>query len=227
MDTVFRWDREVPAEWQAELDRAFPRHENISWLKLAWLAGTPDAPIQRWGIYQMVPRARTTPFVLDGRELNYNAMVPWLAKIVRETGQYGILYWIIQGKHGGHRWMLSEVEQSVSLANGGAQDTPKPGELPYAEFDSRVLAKVAVMDKIATYSGIVRFFERNPDQMDAEDRAAVEEMRKAMWTWLDGQVEQLVDENKKEWAEWAENAPRREAEPDYEALEEQYLTAPL
>ena len=225
-NAVFRWERDVPAGWQEDLDRAFPRHEHLSWLKIVWIAGTPDAPIQRWGIYQMVPIAKTTPFVRDGREFNLPAMVPWQQRLVRETGQFGMLYWVIQGPHGGHRWMLSETEQGIAEANGGAKDTPKPGALPYAEFDRRVLAKVAVMDQIATYTNIVRFYDRSPEAMDAEDRAAVQEMRRTIWQWLDGQVEQLVDENKAEWREWAANAPRRATEPDYEALEESYLPRP-
>jgi hypothetical protein len=137
-----------------------------------------------------------------------------------------MLYWIIQGNKGGHRWMLNETEIGISQAKGRGGDTPKPGKLPYAEFDSRVLAKVALMDRMAQYTGIVAFYDRNPAQLDAEDRESVREMREAMWQWLDSQVEQVVDENKAEWRAWAEQAPRRAVEPDYEALEESYLNAP-
>jgi hypothetical protein len=239
-DRVFRWERDVPAGWQDELDRAFPRHEHVSWLKLVWIPGTPDAPVQRWGIYQMVPLAKTTPYVLeeppvwrpngfthDRPAFYYPGMVPWQQKLVRETGQFGMLYWIIQGTKGGHRWMLNETEIGISQAQGRGGDTPRPGKLPYAEFDRRVLAKVALMDRMAQYTGIVAFYDRNPSQLDAEDRESVREMREAMWQWLDSQVEQVVDENKAEWRAWAEQAPRREKEPDYEALEESYLNAPV
>lgn len=239
-DRLFYWERDVPREWQAELDRAFPRHEHVSWLKLVWLAGTPERPIQRWGIYQMVPLGATTPAVLDPEPVyhqdfvthdrvpfHYPAFVPWQRKMVRETGQFGVLYWIVQGRKGGHRWMLSDIEGMICEANGAAKDPPAPGSLEYAEFDGRVLGKVALMDKMAKYEGIVRFYERNPDQLAAEDAAAVQEMRRVMWNWLDGQVEQLVDENRADFQDWAASAPRvREKEPDYEALEEAYFTAP-
>jgi hypothetical protein len=235
---IFWWEREVPKGWQSELERAFPKSEKVSWLKIVWLAGTPEAPIQRWGIYQMVPRPRTTPLVLEDSTTRlpelctrerpafcYPAMVPWQQKLVRETGQFGMLYWIIQGAHGGHRWMLDETEIKVVEANGGKGDTPKPGALPYAEFDIRVLNMIAQKDRIASYKGIVAFYDRNPAALEAEDAAAVQEMRKEMWRWLDTQVEEVVDENAAEWREWAKDAPRRETEMDYEAMEEQYITA--
>lgn len=229
----------MPAGWQAELDRAFPRHEHVSWLKLVWLAGTPERPIQRWGIYQMVPIGATTEAVLDPEPeyrqnyvtrarvpFHFPLFVPWQREMVRETGQFGVLYWIIQGTKGGHRWMLTDIEGMICEANGAAKDPPAAGSLEYADFDQRVLAKVAVMDKMAKYEGIVRFYERNPDELDQEDAKSVQEMRRVMWSWLDSQVEQMVDENKAEFRDWASTAKSTEAEPDYEAIEEAYFTAP-
>jgi hypothetical protein len=186
----------------------------------------------------MIPLGATTPAVLDPEPeyhqnfvtrsrvpFHFPAFVPWQRKMVEETGQFGVLYWIIQGTKGGHRWMLSDIEGMIAEANGAKKDTPLPGALEYADFDQRTLAKVAVFDKMATYEGIVRFYERNPEELDAEDAASVKEMRRVMWNWLDGQVEQMVDENKADFREWASTAPSTEKEPDYEALEESYMNA--
>jgi hypothetical protein len=239
-DRLFWWERQVPGEWQSELDRAFPRHEHVSWLKLAWLAGTPERPIQRWGIYQMVPIGATSPAVLDPEPefrqemvtrarvpFHFPAFVPWQRRLVRETGQFGMLYWIVQGTKGGHRWMFSDIESMIADANGAQKQPPVPGALCYADFDGRAFGKVALGDRIAKYEGIVRFYERNPEELAAEDAQAVQEMRRVMWNWMDSQVDQLVDENRADFKEWADTAPRaREKEPDYEALEEAYFTAP-
>lgn len=53
----FAYNRIVPSEWQRELALLTPRQERTTWLQLAWHAGDPWAPVQRWAIYEMVPLA--------------------------------------------------------------------------------------------------------------------------------------------------------------------------
>lgn len=51
----FQYDRPVPRAWQDQLAQLTPRGEIAPWLLLAWLAGDPWEPVQRWCLYEMVP----------------------------------------------------------------------------------------------------------------------------------------------------------------------------
>lgn len=48
-------NREVPEEWQRELEAIVPRSDRIPWLQLAWMPGLFYEPISRFVIYEMVP----------------------------------------------------------------------------------------------------------------------------------------------------------------------------
>lgn len=61
---TFAWSREVPEAWQADLDRLSPGPK-VSRLALHWLAGLPDTPVQRWGIWEVIPRD-TVGQILEG-----------------------------------------------------------------------------------------------------------------------------------------------------------------
>lgn len=58
----------------------------------------------------------------------------------RQTGERVIprRLWVIQGASGGHPFTLSTEEQALRTVQGVA-DVPSAGDLPYAEFDHRVL----------------------------------------------------------------------------------------
>ena len=58
-DDLFVWDRPVPREWQAELDRLAPARDGLAHYRLVWEPGEPQAPVQRWVIWQMRPKALT------------------------------------------------------------------------------------------------------------------------------------------------------------------------
>lgn len=54
--------------------------------------------------------------------------------------------WVIQGAHGGHPFMIGAEEKLLRGASGVPVDVPSAGDLPYAEFDGRVLASVTRYD---------------------------------------------------------------------------------
>lgn len=114
-------------------------------------------------------------------------------KLFQETGHYGTRWWCIQGDAGGHRHRLTAVESKVSRINGGASDTPAPGDLPYADFDLRTWRKVAELDRVRMWQGVIRYTERNHDQMDAEEKEEGVKARVALWSWLESQVKHTVD----------------------------------
>ena len=66
-DDLFVWDRPVPPSWQAELDRLAPPHDHLASYRLVWEPGEPQAPVQRWVIWQMRPKALTEKLVWTAR----------------------------------------------------------------------------------------------------------------------------------------------------------------
>lgn len=52
---MFLWHREVPEAWQAALDAVCPAGDKLSRFLIVWEPGEPQAPIQRWTIWQMRP----------------------------------------------------------------------------------------------------------------------------------------------------------------------------
>jgi hypothetical protein len=69
---TFHHTREVPPQWQAALERRWPRSDRVTWLKLVWEPGFKvrshearkfvEYPVQRWVIYEMVPMKEYVPF---------------------------------------------------------------------------------------------------------------------------------------------------------------------
>lgn len=113
-------------------------------------------------------------------------------ELYRDTGLYGRRWWTIQGHKGGHRfvWDTSEFEARFSAMHGGPQQTPDPGDLPYAPFDGRVLDRIAPLDKVRAWSMMVDFATRHPDQLDAEEEAEAVAFKRALWHHIDWGIEE-------------------------------------
>ncbi len=158
------------------------------------------------------------------RQISY---MTW--KLFQETGHYGKRWWVIQGNQGGHRYELDKTEARVSRIHGGASDTPAPGDLPYAEFDSRVFHKVAQLDRVRMWKGVTDYVHRNSAQLDAEERDEGERANWAMWSWLESQVKQTVDKIGHSGAvALKEAAPRVLGQPtqtmDEDAIQQDFIT---
>lgn len=164
--------REVPEHWTRELEAIVPRSDQVSWLKIVWHPGHPTTPLNRWVIYELQPRLdlvhpdrladirgpapRTVgrwipdPSVPGGKRWksdSQHSQVQW--DLFRETNCYPVLFWIIQGEHGGHPWRLSQAQRRFALSQFGPDfDVPNPGDLPYAEWDERVANAVRAADRL-------------------------------------------------------------------------------
>ena len=116
-------------------------------------------------------------------------------ELFQETGHYGTRWWCIQGDHGGHRHRLDRTEARVAriMTKGHVTDTPAPGDLPYADFDSRTFVKVAALDKVRMWKGVTDYVYRNHATMDAEERDEGQAAQRALWSWLESQVSRTVD----------------------------------
>lgn len=189
--------------WQAELDRLCPRVAGRSWLFLRWFAGYPWDPAHRWVIYQMSAKEQTPDLVLkhlegpDPRSLGYYdkrrgefisvarvSRTQW--DIYQETSHYAATYWIIQGSHGGHKAKFTKTEAGISYMNGGPQQPPAPGALPYAPFDARVVGKLHQHRAIQDYVG--KGLQREKDEEEATKK-----MREMLWDFLSTQVMEELD----------------------------------
>jgi len=73
------------------------------------------------------------------------------------------LYWVIQGEHGGHKRVFSPLEQKYLSLQGLPEEPPAPGDLPYAEFDQRVLWQFAQRDRLQKLSGRLSPVEAESD----------------------------------------------------------------
>lgn len=168
--------REVPKHWQRELDLIANPNQRTTWLKLVWLSGQPYEPVSRWAIYEMVPpdsplRAYIPDFLLLGLKGENprtwgswidDASVPGLKRwrsnstvsslqwdLYHTTHCVPLLFWIIQGEHGGHHYRLPQAEQHYLQTVYGEQwEHPGPGDLPYADFDQRVIDKILASDRL-------------------------------------------------------------------------------
>jgi hypothetical protein len=148
MIEVYHQTRPVPEEWQAELERHWPRSDRTTWLQLVWEPGFRVRgskhhvvmPVQRWVIYEMVPMREYVPFDIlsdldqPSPRIKGNDYIDkelgvagWMSdslvsrtqwELYRRTGQYGRRMWIIQGGQGGHPESLSTNEQEFLAARG-------------------------------------------------------------------------------------------------------------
>src|SRR3990167_2114432 len=230
------YDRPVPEAWERAAWSVAPPSNFLSWLKLVWEPGDVWEPVERWMIYQMRAPRFVRPEMLkelrgpsprstghycapgycecaikkngwrDGaaRMIDY---AQW--RLFQNTGHYGTRWWCIQGDQGGHRHRLDRIEAKVSRLHNGPDDTPAPGDLPYADFDSRAFHKIVQLDRVRMWKGVTHYLHRNHAQMDAEERDEGERAQWAMWGWLESQVKQTVDKIGKSGAEILKDAAPR------------------
>jgi hypothetical protein len=240
--------RIVPVEWEAQLAGFSPRTNTSKWLKLIWEQGYPWEPVNRWIIYEMIPGDAIPLEILDELEdpdppsargnyydkvLGHFVNNPQILiterawNLFKQFGCWGRPYWIIQGKSGGHKKWLSNSEKSLLKLAGLPTDTAAPGDLPYADFDSRVMAQLRKQEQLSHTHGRLK----RTKQIDQETYRAVEDanekqFRRELVKWLKEQVAEIADDVTKSLI--ALDAPRgdfdvRRAEAMQEAAEENFI----
>lgn len=214
--TEFYETREPEDEWVRQLAAFTPPNAVVPYLVLHWKAGSREQPCQRWVIYEMVPLRLVDPVLVDElegpdpstvgqwsqhgpRRWMSSSMVShdqWvLYRKYSEFKAYPLLLWVIQGTEGGHRWMLSPQESKILRMRHLPDDVPAPGDLPYADFDRRVIDMLAVRDRLKKVDIEKRTATRSRALVSAgEDRLIREiEGRAELLKWLERQVRQSVD----------------------------------
>lgn len=231
-------DAATVARWQAQLDAYAPRSDQMAWVKLVWEPGDPWAPVQRWMLYEMLPRTFLDPWVVeelsgpDPRTRGYFDKVAgrfvespdqvftkrqW--DLYRETGCFGRPFWVLQGSGGGHKRWFTDTESRLLALGGFPTEPPPPGSLPYAPFDRRVLEHLATLDRL----------KRGTEKLNAlrlsESRAAAErKLMEELVGWLGEQMGEAAEMLLS--AVDTADIPRSEHEqaPDIDEVQERFVS---
>lgn len=120
----FEWNKPVPPEWQADLDRLSPG-DRVSRLVLAWLAGFPYEPVQRWAIYEITPAATIHSILEQERVAGAkNSLIHGVWNDLqgpdpRTTGEWRDDHRVIGGKRWVSKSMVSRTQWDVHQQTGG------------------------------------------------------------------------------------------------------------
>lgn len=214
--------RATPPVWQERLESVVPRNEKLSWLYIRWEPGDLWEPINRWVIWQIRPIEATRieyVIALKGpsprstghycaagycacpRKRNYWVDGPSSARFIdkatwdvfHETGGYGTRWWAIQGPNGGHRYRLDKWEAKVARIHGFPPDTPAIGDLPYAEFDERVIEHIVKYDNVRQWKHCMEYAQQHPNKLDEIERDGAIRAQEELWKWMETQAAFRVD----------------------------------
>lgn len=66
------FSRTAPAAWSRDLARLAPRSDSVNWLHVAWYAGDPWEPVERWIVYEMTPFATVAASQAHQRQFGFD-----------------------------------------------------------------------------------------------------------------------------------------------------------
>lgn len=208
--------REPDPAWEQALAAFTPPNAVVPYLVLHWKAGSREQPCQRWVLYEMVPLRLVDPVLVDELEgpdpssvgqWSQHGPRRWMSSSMVSHDQwvlyrkhtafkaYPLLLWVIQGTQGGHRWILSPQESKILRMRHLPDDVPAPGDLPYAEFDNRVIAMLAVRDRLKQVDIAKRTATRSRAILSANEDQRIREIegQAELLKWLTLQVRQSID----------------------------------
>lgn len=111
-------------------------------------------------------------------------------KIFQQTGYVPVYrYWIVQGRGGGHKSFFSEEEQQWLAQMNLPTEPYYPGELPYADFDGRVLRHIRIGNALRRFHNNLAKYRNAMGPGYALLLAQKErEFRESVVKWLDTQM---------------------------------------
>lgn len=116
-------------------------------------------------------------------------------QLYRETGCWGRPYWIIQGDKGGHKWEFTKAEKKLLMQAGLPRDPPRAGDLPYAEWDDKVKAKLMLLDMLRGQHGERRraaAVAKGHSVQEEHEKELQLELRKNLVKFLADQVSEIA-----------------------------------
>jgi hypothetical protein len=192
-----------------------------------------------WDLAQESPRLRgrwvkdqRIPQWLGGERWVSSAMHSTLQwELYHETKCYPLLFWIIQGDKGGHLWRLDHVAQAFGTEIAGIEP-PLPGNLPYAEWNQQVIARIAEFDRLRKWKQSMSWNARGENKTEAGLIVAQDiynreqEYSAQVLHWLDHEIEQAVSDLPRtalpKWADMPRGTGYEQEE--YEEIEQRLLT---
>lgn len=239
--TRVTWDVHGPTPdplWQARLDTIAPPGLSVQHLHLYWEPGYAWSPVERWMVGRVWPRHKLPVYMerrwLDGpnpatlgywdkKEKKWVSLAPPISrrqwKFWQEHQKLLEPYWVVQGNGAGHKYRYTRQEQVVSRIHGNSGEPPAPGELCYAEPDSRMFVLLAQNDMVRQHLMGLNWVERKGSRVTEAEAKLTEHMRSQVWGWLSAQASEMAEiaASHSLRALW-ENAPVHDDGPSYNEL---------
>lgn len=197
----FQYRREPEDGWRESLAQVSAPSDEIPYLWLAWLPGESHAPVQRWGLWEVIPAAHLDRMIVaqlvrgvpeedcllaairadlrglsprdPARSTEHRSLVNLQQwELWHELNGFATLFWIIQGSSGGHKRSFNQLEEHRLRMLGLPTRPPMPGSLAYAPFDRRVTDQLHRFDRCTKWEGDFR--SRVANQAKAVDLLAAE-----------------------------------------------------
>jgi hypothetical protein len=113
--------------------------------------------------------------------------------LFRETGAWGRPFWVIQGTTGGHKRWFSPVEKKLLRLRGLPTEPAEPGDLPYADFDERVVEQIMKHDLLqGRHAGLKRSKALLHGGYSSRQADEEKQVRTELIAWLEEQVKEFV-----------------------------------
>lgn len=181
---AIQWQtRDVPVAWERRLREVSPRSDVHSWLAFRWFAEA-----QRWMLYECVP----IRFVVDNELIadlggpdpetpaGADVLVSrYQQQMFRQYRVHARPMWVIQGTKGGHYASYSKAVEEDHRALGLPPEPPKPGDLPYADFDERVVRQIVAASQLVRFKQDFGEFKRRFGTVEGQKREAASALRAA------------------------------------------------
>lgn len=233
-DAIHYEHRDVPPEWEQRLREISPISETHSWLAFRWFAEA-----QRWMIYDCVPiRFVVDNTLIDDLAHGADPNTPEGADVLVSVFQQQMFRkhrvharpcWVIQGTKGGHHAAYDEAMREDHRRLGLPLEPPKPGDLPYAPFDERVVKHLLEMSKLVKFKNDFGEFKKRYGTVEGQKREAKEALRQARERyvrWINSTFEDGDEYFTKAYrAGELDDAPRTETEyvKENETADQKYI----
>jgi hypothetical protein len=188
--------RDVPPEWEQRLRESSPISDVHSWLAFRWFDEA-----QRWMLYDCLSIRFVTdnsliedlggpdPETPEGEDVLVSR---FQQEMFRKHRVLARPCWVIQGTRGGHHASYTKAQQEDHRALGLPTEPPKPGDLPYADFDERVVRHLIEMSKLVRFKNDFGEFKRRFGTVDGQKREAANALKAARERyvkWINSQFE--------------------------------------
>lgn len=128
-------------------------------------------------------------------------------QLFKETGMFANPFWIIQGGNGGHLAGYDAIQRKMLQQEGLPTEPPSVGELPFAEFDARVLHQIRQFNRLHAMGNNIAEYRRTMGADYGAYKAGIEKEMRRQW------VRYLANQTREEAADFID--AERKGEMDH------------